>query len=77
MKIAQISKYRLPPKGYGGTERVIDWLTKALIQLGHTVYLVSLKGTDIPGAKLIVTPKNVTDHSPYIPEDSYLEIGLG
>ena len=70
MKIAQISKYRLPQKGYGGTQRVIDWLTKALIKLGHTVYLISLKGTNIPGAELIVTPKKVTDYTPYIPEDT-------
>ena len=70
MIITQVSKYILPEKGYGGSSRVIDWLTKALIKLGHTVYLVSRKGTHIPGAELIETPKNVADYTPYIPEDT-------
>ena len=70
MKIAQISKYKLPEKGYGGTSRVIDWLSKALIKLGHTVYLISRKGTNIPGVELIPTPRNVSDFTPYIPQDS-------
>ena len=70
MKIAQISKYKLPQKGYGGTSRVIDWLSKALIKLGHTVYLISRKGTNIPGVELILTPKNVSDFTPFIPEDT-------
>ena len=70
MIITQVSKYILPEKGYGGTSRVIDWLTKALIKLGHTVYLVSQKGTNIPGAELIETPKNVADYTPYIPDDT-------
>ena len=70
MKIAQISKYILPEKGYGGTSRVIDWLSKSLVKLGHTVYLISRKGTDIPGVELFHTPKNVSDFTPYIPEDT-------
>jgi glycosyltransferase involved in cell wall biosynthesis len=41
MRIAQISPLTeaIPPKGYGGTERVIHWLTEELVALGHDVTL--------------------------------------
>jgi len=29
----------VPPKFYGGTERVVSWLTEELISLGHEVML--------------------------------------
>ncbi|MBR1222579.1 glycosyltransferase family 4 protein [Bradyrhizobium sp. U87765 SZCCT0131] len=41
MRIAQISPLTeaVPPKLYGGTERVISWLTDELVSLGHDVSL--------------------------------------
>jgi glycosyltransferase involved in cell wall biosynthesis len=41
MRIAQIAPLTeaIPPKGYGGTERVIHWLTEELVALGHDVTL--------------------------------------
>jgi len=41
MRIAQVAPLyeRVPPKGYGGTERVVAFLTDALVQLGHDVTL--------------------------------------
>lgn len=41
MKIAQVSPLyeSVPPKYYGGTERVVSYLTEALVQLGHQVTL--------------------------------------
>ena len=41
MRIAQISPLTeaVPPKLYGGTERVIAWLTEELVALGHDVTL--------------------------------------
>jgi len=41
MRIAQISPLTeaIPPKLYGGTERVISWLTEELVALGHDVTL--------------------------------------
>ncbi len=41
MRIAQIAPLQVavPPKGYGGTERVIAELTDALVQRGHEVTL--------------------------------------
>lgn len=41
MRIAQIAPLQVatPPLGYGGTERVISYLTEALVRLGHDVTL--------------------------------------
>jgi glycosyltransferase involved in cell wall biosynthesis len=41
MRIAQVSPLTeaVPPKLYGGTERVISWLTEELVALGHDVTL--------------------------------------
>lgn len=41
MRIAQIAPLHeaVPPKLYGGTERVVSYLTDALVDLGHDVTL--------------------------------------
>jgi hypothetical protein len=41
MRIAQVAPLAesVPPKFYGGTERVVAWLTEELIALGHDVTL--------------------------------------
>ena len=41
MRIAQIAPLQVavPPRGYGGTERVVYELTETLVQLGHEVTL--------------------------------------
>ena len=41
MRIAQLAPLAesVPPKLYGGTERVIAWLVDELIELGHEVTL--------------------------------------
>src|SRR6202142_2528057 len=41
MRIAQISPLNeaMPPKLYGGTERVVSWLTEELVAMGHDVTL--------------------------------------
>jgi len=41
MRIAQIAPLHeaVPPKFYGGTERVVSYLTEALVDLGHDVTL--------------------------------------
>jgi glycosyltransferase involved in cell wall biosynthesis len=53
MRIAQISPLveAVPPKLYGGTERVISWLTEALVGLGHDVTLFA-SGDSVTTAKL-------------------------
>src|SRR5262245_63551979 len=54
MRIAQIAPLTeaIPPKLYGGTERVVSWLTEELIQLGHDVTLYA-SGDSHTSAKLI------------------------
>ena len=41
MRIAQLAPLAesVPPKLYGGTERVISWLIDELVALGHEVVL--------------------------------------
>jgi hypothetical protein len=41
MRIAQIAPLAesVPPKFYGGTERVVAWLVDELVELGHAVTL--------------------------------------
>jgi glycosyltransferase involved in cell wall biosynthesis len=41
MKIAQVAPLveSVPPRGYGGTERIVSYLTEALIEHGHDVTL--------------------------------------
>ncbi len=54
MRIAQIAPLTeaVPPKLYGGTERVISWLTEALVELGHDVTLFA-SGDSVTKAKLV------------------------
>jgi glycosyltransferase involved in cell wall biosynthesis len=54
MKIAQVAPLyeSVPPVGYGGTERVVSWLTEELVRLGHDVTLFA-SGDSRTAAKLI------------------------
>jgi hypothetical protein len=54
MRIAQIAPLTeaIPPKLYGGTERVISWLTEELVALGHDVTLFA-SGDSHTSAKLV------------------------
>jgi glycosyltransferase involved in cell wall biosynthesis len=45
MKIALVIRERVPVKKYGGTERIVTWLSDALAKSGHTVYIVAPKGS--------------------------------
>jgi glycosyltransferase involved in cell wall biosynthesis len=53
MKIAQVAPLieAVPPKLYGGTERVVAYLTDALVELGHEVTLFA-SGDSLTKAKL-------------------------
>src|SRR5215831_6385829 len=53
MRIAQIAPLHeaVPPKLYGGTERVVSYLTDALVELGHDVTLFA-SGDSVTLAKL-------------------------
>jgi len=54
MRIAQIAPLAesVPPKLYGGTERVVHWLTEELVALGHDVTLFA-SGDSKTSAKLV------------------------
>jgi glycosyltransferase involved in cell wall biosynthesis len=54
MRIAQIAPLAesVPPKLYGGTERVVSWLTDELVDLGHDVTLFA-SGDSHTSAKLV------------------------
>jgi glycosyltransferase involved in cell wall biosynthesis len=54
MKIAQIAPLyeSVPPMAYGGTERVVSYLTEELVKLGHEVTLFA-SGDSMTSAKLI------------------------
>ncbi len=54
MRIAQVAPLAeaVPPKLYGGTERVIWWLTEAMVELGHDVTLYA-SGDSETSAKLV------------------------
>jgi glycosyltransferase involved in cell wall biosynthesis len=53
MKIAQIAPLMesVPPRLYGGTERIVSYLTEELVRLGHEVTLFA-SGDSITAAKL-------------------------
>jgi glycosyltransferase involved in cell wall biosynthesis len=53
MRIAQIAPLHeaVPPKFYGGTERVVSYLTEALVEMGHDVTLFA-SGDSQTSAKL-------------------------
>ncbi|VBD50592.1 glycosyltransferase family 4 protein [Burkholderia pseudomallei] len=53
MRIAQIAPLHeaVPPKLYGGTERVVSYLTEALVEMGHDVTLFA-SGDSQTSAKL-------------------------
>ena len=54
MRIAQIAPLAeaVPPKFYGGTERVVSWLTEELVRQGHDVTLFA-SGDSTTAAKLV------------------------
>ncbi len=73
MRIAQIAPLAesVPPTQYGGTERVVSWLTEELVRRGHDVTLFA-SGDSQTAAKLVpIVPRglrldsNVRDHHPY------------
>jgi glycosyltransferase involved in cell wall biosynthesis len=74
MKIAQIAPLieSIPPRFYGGTERIVSYLTEELVRLGHDVTLFA-SGDSVTSARLVscaatalrLDPK-VLDPIPYL-----------
>lgn len=53
MHIALYTHSRLPVEGYGGTQRVVVWLARGLVELGHRVTLLAPAGSRVPEAELV------------------------
>lgn len=54
MKICLFHPKLLPPRDYGGVERVVLWLAKGLVERGHEVWVGALEGSQLPpGARLL------------------------
>src|SRR6478752_6668617 len=67
MRIAQVAPLAeaVPPKLYGGTERVVSWLTEELVAEGHEVTLFA-SGDSTTSAKLVPCepPRNAQQRPP-------------
>jgi glycosyltransferase involved in cell wall biosynthesis len=54
MRILLFHPTLLPPRNYGGVERVLLWLAKGLVERGHRVYVAALRGSVLPdGCELV------------------------
>ncbi|HEU4570358.1 MAG TPA: glycosyltransferase [Gemmatimonadales bacterium] len=53
MHIALYHWGQLPPAEYGGTERVVTWLSRGLAELGHAVTVVAGRGSRLPWARVV------------------------
>jgi glycosyltransferase involved in cell wall biosynthesis len=70
MKIAQVAPLieAVPPKLYGGTERVVAYLTDALVELGHEVTLFASGDSNTKATLAPIWPRslrldpNIHDH---------------
>jgi glycosyltransferase involved in cell wall biosynthesis len=59
MRIAQVAPLTeaVPPRLYGGTERVVHWLTEELVSLGHEVTLFASGDSHTTGKLEAIWPK--------------------
>jgi glycosyltransferase involved in cell wall biosynthesis len=59
LRIAQVAPLyeSVPPQLYGGTERVVSWLTEELVELGHEVTLFASGDSRTSGRLVPVCPK--------------------
>ena len=59
MKIAQVAPLyeSVPPKYYGGTERVVSYLTEELVQQGHDVTLFASGDSETAARLVAATPR--------------------
>jgi len=66
MRIAQVAPLyeSVPPRLYGGTERVVSWLTEELVALGHDVTLFA-SGDSVTNARLVPATKQALRLDPH------------
>lgn len=70
MRIAQVAPLceSVPPKRYGGTERVVSYLTEELVRLGHEVTLFA-SGDSLTKARLVPGCPRALWHEPSCREE--------
>ncbi len=74
MRIAQVAPLyeSVPPKLYGGTERVVSWLTEELVRMGHDVTLFASADSKTSARLISAAPQalrlndQVNEEIPYI-----------
>jgi glycosyltransferase involved in cell wall biosynthesis len=68
MKIAQIAPLweEVPPRQYGGTERIVYYLTEQLVRLGHEVTLFASGDSRTSGLLKSVWPTSIRKNPPCI-----------
>lgn len=61
VKIAQVAPLMesVPPRAYGGTERVVSYLTEALVELGHEVTLFASADSRTRAQLVPVVPRSL------------------
>src|SRR3974390_2761262 len=67
MRIAQVAPLyeSVPPQLYGGTERVVSWLTEELVRLGQDVTLFA-SGDSVTQARLVTCAPRALRHDPKV-----------
>lgn len=53
MHIVQFQHTRVPVEKYGGAQRIVVWLSQALVELGHDVTLLAGRGSSVPGVRVV------------------------
>src|ERR1700743_159571 len=69
MHILIVNDKKTPAIKYGGTERVIWGLGKALTQMGHTVSYMVAPGSSCPFAKQMLVYDNTKNFDIQVPKD--------
>jgi len=70
MHVALYVHSLLPVRGYGGTQRVVVWLARALAELGHRVTVLALRGSRVPGTQVIEIDPKAPDLGRFIPRSA-------
>lgn len=69
MHILMVNNTIIPAKDYGGTERVIWWLGRELVRLGHEVSYLVAAGSSCPFAKRVLSYDPSRPVQEQIPDD--------
>src|ERR1700694_507340 len=53
MHVVHFQHTRVPVAKYGGAQRIVVWLSQALVELGHEVTLLAGRGSRVPGVHVV------------------------